>query len=62
MKNFSPGNIWHNLQPHRLQRLNQGTGMSSDAYFSVSDPIPGLEQGNEPATAVQPASLERADY
>jgi hypothetical protein len=28
----------HDLQPHRLQRLNRGPGMGSDAYYSVPDP------------------------
>jgi len=39
MEKFSPSNIWHNVQPHRLQRWNRGQGMSTDAYFSVADPI-----------------------
>lgn len=29
--------LLYELQPHRLQRLNQGEGMSREAYFSVSD-------------------------
>lgn len=37
--------IMHELQPHRLQRLNSGPGMSSDAYYSVPDP---LDQPDEP--------------
>jgi hypothetical protein len=28
----------HELQPHRLQRLNRGTGLSPDVYYSVPDP------------------------
>lgn len=28
---------WHNLQPHRMWRLNQTPGRQGDAYFSVSD-------------------------
>lgn len=29
---------FHNLQPHRLHRLNRGSGgMSSKAYYSVED-------------------------
>ena len=28
----------HDLQPHRLQRMNRGPGLSSDAYYSVPDP------------------------
>ena len=32
----------HDLQPHRLQRLNRGKGLTSgfEAYYSVRDPIP----------------------
>ena len=33
-------NFFYELQPHRLQRLNRGPGMSSDVYYSVADPIP----------------------
>lgn len=38
-------NMMHNLQPHRLQRLNRTSdGMSSDAYnWSVPDPIPAID-------------------
>ena len=39
MQKFSPSNIWHNLQPYRLQQWNRGQGMSPDAYYSVADPI-----------------------
>ncbi|MGE3316172.1 MAG: hypothetical protein AB7O26_13735 [Planctomycetaceae bacterium] len=56
MKNFTPSNIWHNLQPHRLQRLNQGPGMSSDAYFSVTDPIPESEGWAKRGNNDQPAA------
>jgi hypothetical protein len=45
MKQFSPSNLWHNMQPHRLQQLNRGPGLSSDAYFSVSDPIDRIDDG-----------------
>ena len=38
---MSPSNLWYDLQPSRLNRLNEGSpGMSSDAYYSVSDPLP----------------------
>jgi hypothetical protein len=40
LKKMSPANMWHNLQPYRLQQLNRGPGMSSDVYYSVSDPPP----------------------
>ena len=38
---LSPSNLWYDLQPSRLSRLNEGdTGMSSDVYYSVLDPLP----------------------
>jgi hypothetical protein len=38
---LSPSNLWYDLQPTRLQRLNEGNpAMSSDAYYSVPDPLP----------------------
>jgi hypothetical protein len=38
---LSPTNWWYDLQPSRLQRLNENpSGMSSDVYYSVSDPLP----------------------
>jgi hypothetical protein len=38
---LAPSNLWYDLQPSRLQRLNEGdTGMSSDVYYSVLDPLP----------------------
>jgi hypothetical protein len=58
MKDYSPSNIWHNMQPHRLQRLNQGQGMSTDAYFSVSDPIPELESNTDKSTDDAPAQRD----
>lgn len=58
MKDYSPSNIWHNMQPHRLQRLNQGAGMSTDAYFSVSDPIPELESNADKSTSDVPAQQD----
>jgi hypothetical protein len=40
--NDSVGNAWHNLQPHRLWRMNRHPAPRRDVYYSVSDPIPGL--------------------
>lgn len=49
---LSPSNLWYDLQPSRLQRLNEGdTGMSSDVYYSVSDPLPN---DNDQAAVVKP--------
>jgi hypothetical protein len=42
---LSPTNWWYDLQPSRLSRLNEGNpGMSSDVYYSVSDPLPTDEK------------------
>ena len=34
--------MWHELQPHRLQRLNRGPGMPTgpEAYSAVDRPAP----------------------
>jgi hypothetical protein len=49
---MSPSNLWYDLQPSRLNRLNEGSpGMSSDAYYSVSDPLPPAADST---TVVQP--------
>ena len=51
---LSPSNLWYDLQPSRLQRLNEGdTGMSSDVYYSVLDTIPN---DNEQTAVVRPLS------
>jgi hypothetical protein len=34
----------HDLQPHRLWRLNRQSPPSGNSWYSVSDPIPELEQ------------------
>jgi hypothetical protein len=49
---LSPSNLWYDLQPARLQRLNeQDSGMTTDAYFSVTDP---LSPDPNAGTVVQP--------
>ena len=49
-------NMMHNLQPHRLQRLNRGVeGMPTSAYFSVNDP---LDEANGDRADVQLAVTE----
>jgi hypothetical protein len=63
---LSPSNLFYNLQPSQLQRLNEGdAGMSTDAYFSVRDPLPGDGEGSAaapsaavPATAVVTPTAE----
>jgi len=54
---LSPSNLWYDLQPSRLQRLNEeSTGMTSDVYYSVPDP---LTSDPDSAAVVEPA--EHAD-
>lgn len=41
----TPGEIAHNLKPHRMWRLNRtSAAMSREAYFSVPDPLPAEER------------------
>jgi hypothetical protein len=56
---LSPSNLFYNLQPSQLQRLNEGDpGMSTDAYFSVRDPLPSDGQASAAAagTVVPPTA------
>jgi len=48
---WSPSNIWYNLQPSQLDKLNRGPGMPSDVYYSISDPI----QSQIDCAVIQPA-------
>lgn len=49
--------MWHNLKPHRLSRLNRGPGMSTDAYnFSVTDPVTRLVNDAPSPTSNEPAA------
>jgi hypothetical protein len=34
---WSPANIWYRMQPTQLGRLNEGNGLNSDVYYSISD-------------------------
>jgi hypothetical protein len=34
---WSPSNIWYRMQPTQLSRLNEGNGLTPDAYYSISD-------------------------
>jgi hypothetical protein len=47
---WSPSNIWYRMQPNQLGRLNEGNGISSDVYYSISD-FP--ERDSAPGTAKQ---------
>lgn len=53
---WSPSNIWYRMQPDQLGRLNEGTGIPSDVYYSVSDyperNQPPASQGPSGATSV----------
>jgi len=37
MEKWSPSNIWYRMQPNQLGRLNEGSGLPSDVYYSISD-------------------------
>ncbi|MFN0199568.1 MAG: hypothetical protein ACKVT0_22680 [Planctomycetaceae bacterium] len=41
----------HNLQPHRLQRLNRSSPPSGDPYFSISDPVTSIPAKPSPKQA-----------
>jgi hypothetical protein len=36
--------LWHELQPHRLHRLNRGPAPALDPEFSQADPMPTDER------------------
>ncbi|MDA0832555.1 MAG: hypothetical protein O2955_00630 [Planctomycetota bacterium] len=48
----------HELQPHRLWRMNRTAPMSGDPYFSISDPVTNSfrEQKNTPAVSADAAN------
>ena len=37
MEKWSPSNIWYRMHPDQLSRLNEGSGLPSDVYYSISD-------------------------
>jgi hypothetical protein len=48
---LSPSNLFYNLQPSQLQRLNEGDPqMPTDAYYSVRDPLPSDGQASAAAS------------
>jgi hypothetical protein len=61
LEKWSPSNIWYRMQPDQLGRLNEGTGLPSDVYYSISD-YPERDRGtvtanqtsNDPATVIKP--------
>jgi hypothetical protein len=48
---WSPSNIWYRMQPTQLGRLNEGNGIASDVYYSVSD-----DREHDRAAAVNPGA------
>jgi hypothetical protein len=48
---WSPSNIWYRMQPTQLGRLNEGNGIASDVYYSVSD-----DPERDRAAAVNPGA------
>jgi hypothetical protein len=45
---WSPSNLWYRMSPNQLSRLNEGSGLPSDVYYSISD-YP--ERDSAPVTA-----------
>jgi hypothetical protein len=37
LEKWSPSNIWYRMRPDQLNRLNEGSGLPSDVYYSISD-------------------------
>lgn len=48
--------LTHELQPHRLWRLNRTRAMGNDAYFSVSDTVTNGVRERVPSHDVAPSS------
>ncbi len=53
---LNPANLFYSLKPSQLDKLNRGPGMSSDVYYSVSDPI-----SPEPAVALPSRAAAQID-
>ena len=61
MQKWSPSNIWYRMSPDQLGRLNEGSGLSSDVYYAISDyperdsaPVPANQTSSDAATVVKP--------
>ncbi|MEX0727237.1 MAG: hypothetical protein WD065_13270 [Planctomycetaceae bacterium] len=54
----------HELQPHRLWRMNRTAPMSGDPYFSVSDPVTNSvrEQRRARSDVIHEASPDKATF
>jgi hypothetical protein len=54
MEKWSPSNIWYRMQPTQLGRLNEGSGLPSDVYYSISDyPERTTKQTSNAASVIQ---------
>jgi hypothetical protein len=60
MQKWSPSNLWYRMSPNQLGRLNEGAGLPSDVYYSISDyperdraPVLANQTSND-ATVVKP--------
>ncbi len=58
---FSGCSLLYELKPHRLKRLNQGDGMSSDVYYSVNDSSFKKEEPFKKMDRKDPLSAEVID-
>jgi len=64
---WSPSNIWYHMSPNQLSRLNEGAGLPSDVYYSISDyperdraPVPANQTSNE-TTVIKPIDTTAGD-
>jgi hypothetical protein len=58
---WSPSNIWYRMQPNQLGRLNEGDGIPTDVYYSISDypernsaSVAANRLSNDAATVIKP--------
>ena len=52
---WSPSNIWYRMQPNQLGRLNEGSGLSPDVYYSISDYTEhSANRASSAASVIQP--------
>lgn len=58
---WSPSNIWYRMQPTQLGRLNEGNGLTPDAYYSISDfperdrsVVEPIQPADDAATTIKP--------
>jgi hypothetical protein len=58
---WSPANLWYRMSPDQLSRMNEGSGLPSDVYYSISDyperdpaARPANQTSNEAPTVIKP--------